>query len=176
MAERRERGLKELRARWASYMNNTPYESEGNIVHDGSEPWWPDLDDAKSDVQTLLRQLDGPSTPIDPHNESICDDLRALFSARVAAMSDAEITRQLTVLDSVRRDHDDCDAANFAGIVWDWLDQEWERRHPSPLRKPTCNECGAPATKMDDASDLPKIIYACDEYARMFGASKKVET
>jgi hypothetical protein len=50
--------LKELRARWESYTNNTPYEPEGNVVHEGSLPWWPDLDSARDDVRLLLDELD----------------------------------------------------------------------------------------------------------------------
>lgn len=50
--------MKELRARWDSYRNNTPYEPDGNEIRPESEPWWPDLDDAKSDVETLLREIE----------------------------------------------------------------------------------------------------------------------
>lgn len=49
--------LDELRRRWDSYRNGIPWEPEGNEIHAGSEPWWPDLDECRLDVETLLQAI-----------------------------------------------------------------------------------------------------------------------
>jgi hypothetical protein len=75
-----------------------------------------------------------PTHPFDPHNDSLVDEIRAYVSARLVAMPDEEISRQITVLWSLRRRGDGHPyGAVLASFLSDALDEEWSRRHPSDL-------------------------------------------
>lgn len=64
------------------------------------------------------------SAPTSPSNDTIIDEILSLISTRAAAMSDAEITRQLAILWTTRQDPD----GRLAAVAWDALNAAWGRR------------------------------------------------
>jgi len=71
---------------------------------------------------------DDPSAHPDP-DHTLVDEIKTFVATRILAMSDAEITRQITILWTTSRQD------RLAVVLQTLLNQEWKRRHPSSSRE-----------------------------------------
>jgi hypothetical protein len=78
-----------------------------------------------------------PEEEIAETDRTLLDDVLTILDERPRHLSDEDLTRQITVLWSIRRDERLRTTKRLlAGAIYDILDGEWSRRHPfEPAKK-----------------------------------------